>query len=393
MNSSNSSSSLRVAISTGVWRVPPFYFLSDQIIYLQKNHPTSVEEVKAFSFISEMPTVIPTGAKLENSIPVYSATPNYFPSLLRKALIPWRYRHFAKALCAWNPDLIHQHFGTWSTPAIAAGRRIKIPIITTFHGYDAYIFFRQQKSLYSQWQVKEARRAIDASTTVLSVSNFLADKLIESGCPHSKLLVNYLGVDTDFFTPVEEQFWNEIPRILVVGHLAPHKGTHELLKWSTQIIPRIPHTIEFVGDGELRDQVQKASTEHSHIKWHGLRNKEQLRDLYRSSDLHVLAAKRHPILGSEEAAGIVTLEAQACGLPVVVWGSGGTKEMLVHEETGFVAIAESEKSLADSLESALLLTGPERRDMGRKGREWVVKNRSLKSGAEQLLDIYKNAIS
>jgi glycosyltransferase involved in cell wall biosynthesis len=98
----------------------------------------------------------------------------------------------------------------------------------------------------------------------------------------------------------------------------------------------MPLTI--VGDGPERAHLESLGG--SHVRFKGWCTNEEIRDLYRSS----IAT----ILPGEEDFGIVPLEAQACGRPVVALGRGGALETVVDGVTG-VLVEPGEEALADGL--------------------------------------------
>jgi glycosyltransferase involved in cell wall biosynthesis len=95
---------------------------------------------------------------------------------------------------------------------------------------------------------------------------------------------------------------------------------------------------------------------------------DELASAYASSDIFVFPS-------TTDTLGNVVLEAQACGLPVVVTDQGGPMENMVHNETGLVVKANNKESLLDAL--LYLLANPgRRRQMGMKGRR-LMEERSL----------------
>jgi glycosyltransferase involved in cell wall biosynthesis len=79
----------------------------------------------------------------------------------------------------------------------------------------------------------------------------------------------------------------------------------------------------------------------------GWRSNEEIRDLYR--------ACRLLIFPGEEDFGIVPLEAQACGRPVVAYGRGGALETIVEGQTGVFFHAQTEAGLQAAIEQAAAL--------------------------------------
>ena len=75
--------------------------------------------------------------------------------------------------------------------------------------------------------------------------------------------------------------------------------------------------------------------------------------------------------GRGEAQGVVTAEAQSCGLPVVAFDSGGVSETLIDKETGFLIPERNKELLVEKVKH--LINNPDKRvKMGFKAREFVV---------------------
>jgi glycosyltransferase involved in cell wall biosynthesis len=105
----------------------------------------------------------------------------------------------------------------------------------------------------------------------------------------------------------------------------------------------LPLTI--VGDGPERAALEAMGG--AGVRFLGWCTNEEIRDLYRTS----IAT----ILPGEEDFGIVPLEAQACGRPVVALGRGGALETVIDGETG-VLVEPGEDALVDGLQRAARMT-------------------------------------
>ena len=75
--------------------------------------------------------------------------------------------------------------------------------------------------------------------------------------------------------------------------------------------------------------------------------------------LQVRAGELFAFPGIRESLGMVYLEAQSCGLPVVAFDNGGIPEVVAREETGFLVPMYDEKRFVAAVET--LLSDPERR--------------------------------
>jgi glycosyltransferase involved in cell wall biosynthesis len=89
-----------------------------------------------------------------------------------------------------------------------------------------------------------------------------------------------------------------------------------------------------------------------------------------------------------EAAGLVTLEAQACGVPVVVYASGGAPEMLDDGTTGTLVPERDTRALAGAVGEILRLDPTARRHLSQAARDFTVAHRSIASSARELSERY-----
>ena len=151
--------------------------------------------------------------------------------------------------------------------------------------------------------------------------------------------VVYPPVDTDFFSPGEappERY------ALVVSALVPYKR----IEVAIEACARVGIALKIVGDGPQRVSLERAAG--TKAEFLGRRSDADVRDLYRRAAV--------VLLPGEEDFGIVPLEAQACGRPVVALGRGGATETVVSGETGLLVDDVSAEAFADAVSAALAQT-------------------------------------
>jgi glycosyltransferase involved in cell wall biosynthesis len=176
----------------------------------------------------------------------------------------------------------------------------------------------------------------------LAISQYVARRISLYYNRQSSIV--YPPVETTFYTPAP----SGAPRgpavneghatgMLVVSALVPYKRVDLAIAAAKRA--HLPLTI--VGDGPERAALEAAAGDG--VRFLGWCTNEEIRDLYRAS----LAT----ILPGEEDFGIVPLEAQACGRPVVALGRGGALETVIDGETG-VLVEPGETALAQGLERA-----------------------------------------
>ena len=98
-----------------------------------------------------------------------------------------------------------------------------------------------------------------------------------------------------------------------------------------------------VGDGPERVSLER--TAQGQVQFLGRLPNEEIRELYRRAAV--------TLLPGEEDFGIVPLEAQACGRPVVAFGRGGALETVVAGETGILVDESTPQAFCDGIRRAI----------------------------------------
>ena len=125
---------------------------------------------------------------------------------LQRRVFTWMQpgRRAAEKLAALRPALIHAHFGPDGARILPVAEALSTPLIVTFHGYDALTtdeaLTAQSGALRSY--VRHKQQLVRKATLFLAVSDFIRQKLLARGFPTEKTRVHYIGVDTEFFTPI-----------------------------------------------------------------------------------------------------------------------------------------------------------------------------------------------
>ncbi|MGY6498172.1 MAG: glycosyltransferase [Microcella sp.] len=371
---------MRIAVTTGLLRIPPTYFVTQHV---ERLVAIGEHEARAFVRASDV-----QDARL--GIEVVSAvaeSPGSWRSRALRAVAAARPQR--RQIEAYLPDVVHQHFATWAHGALDAARRLGAPAVVTVHGYDVLTAGAPSAAPVGVFHRSSIERVKREADRVLAVSDFLLERAERAGFDPARLVRHYQGVDTDFFSPSDDDARPDEPIILFVGALEPRKGILDLVAASLALRARgVEHKLVVVGDGSQRALVDQAVAEHEHIVATGPLDRHGVRELMRAAEVFVLPTQRD---GSwREAAGLVLLEAQACGTPAITYASGGAPEMLRNASTGFVVPERDTARLADSIGTVLELPARERAVWRARAREWVVTERSLASSSVELLEHYRD---
>lgn len=246
-----------------------------------------------------------------------------------------------------------------------------IPFICYVHGEDVET---ASTSRELSWLVK---KVLLKANKLISNSNNTANILTSNwGAKTDKVVVLNPGCDTSKFIPAEYNQevrdslgWSNKKVILTVGRLQKRKGHDMMIAALLEIKKQIPDVLyAIIGGGEelinLKKQVVDLSLE-EHVIFHSEISDKEMIQCYQQCDLFILPNRT---VGNDiEGFGMVLVEAQACGKPVIAGDSGGTSETMLIGETGFILDCTSSQPIAKTLTE--LLSQPEKLvSLGKQGR-------------------------
>lgn len=163
------------------------------------------------------------------------------------------------------------------------------------------------------------------------------------------------------------------PVLLTVGRLVPRKGIDTVLRalpTITDIIPDVAYLV--VGTGPDRTRLEHLAEQLGVldvVRFLGRVSHEKLPAHYSAADLFVMPAREVP--PDVEGFGLVFLEANACGTPVVGTSTGGIPDAIVDGKTGTLIPHSDPKILANVVGS--LLSDPKwLKKLGEQGRTHAV---------------------
>lgn len=258
-----------------------------------------------------------------------------------------------------KPDVIESgdpYHLAWHTLAVA--EEINVPVCGFYHSHFPEAYLRTALKYFGPW-VRDTGmsyaqeyivRLYNRFDQTLVPSAFLVD-LLKSWGVHNATHFR-LGINTDVFYPAASQKRKalQIPEdrfvLLYIGRLAGEKNTQTLLETFKILHERHPDRFAFVviGDGQLQSLLQETQKKIPLFRWISYCNdSHELADYYRMANLFV-----HP--GVCETFGLVSLESQACGCPVVGI-RGSYMDANIFSRLDLWASQNTPTALADAIEA------------------------------------------
>lgn len=294
-----------------------------------------------------------------------------------------------------KPKLIHAHFGVDAVYALPLARQLDVPLIATFHGFDATTstaaLVRSRKPAW--WNYVLFRQMLaEHGALFLCVSEYIRQRVISFGFPERLTRVHYIGVDTPAI-PAGTQLASN-PTLLHVARLVEKKGTRNLIEAFALVARRIPEVrLHIVGEGPLRRSLQKLVVDRGIqdvVHFLGAQSHERVLALMSNAWLLTLPSVQARS-GDAEGLGMVLLEAAARGIPAVATWHGGIPEVVIDGETGRLCAEHDIGGLATAL-TDLIEDDSLRHQMGLAARKRAEQFFNLRRQSAALESIYQEVL-
>ncbi len=311
------------------------------------------------------------------------------------------YPPFSIFLLRDRPELFHAHFGSSGYDLLRLKRIFKLPLVTTFYGFDLSLL----PSQYPEWRTRY-KRLFQGGEISLVEGNHMKQCLVELGCPPEKIIVQYLGIDLNHIEFDARKLGEDKEiRILISAHFREKKGIPyavEAFGRVKQIHPELMLKLTIIGDsagspGQEEEKrkifgvIQEYNLE-NHVNLLGYRVYPAfLKELYRH---HIFI---HPSIHAsngdiEGGAPVCIIEASASGMPILSTTHCDIPEVVIDKESGYLVPERDVDSLAERLD--FLLSNPILWEkMGLKGREHIEKNYDVVKQGQRLEEIYDRALT
>ena len=271
------------------------------------------------------------------------------PGRPRRELQAWRLlrkeRPGCPVLCAlWYPE---------GMISLAAGVK---PVVILAHGSE---LLAPRAAWRRAWWRRLQRLVLERAALVVSNSEFTR-RLVFEAAPRARAAAAPLAVDHERFSPGDRnaaraRFGVQDKLVLgTVARLNEYKGHDVVFRALAALEPASRDRLVYLvaGQGPAEDTLRRKAAEAGvghRVRWLGYVPEADLPDLYRAMDLFVLCTRENRDAREVEGFGLVFLEAQACGTPVVGARTGGIPEAVRESEGGWLIPQDDVGALAEIL--------------------------------------------
>ncbi len=196
---------------------------------------------------------------------------------------------------------------------------------------------------------------------------FIENRLVDKGKTD---LLPGSGIDTQKFKPLLKESSGKF-KFLFIARLVRDKGIIEYVEAAKEILQKYKNA-QFQILGAFYPGNPTAITKEQMQKWQDegivnyLGTSDRVSQIIKESDCVVLPSYR-------EGLSRVLLEAASMEKPIITTDTPGCKDVIDNETSGFLCEVKNAKSLAKQMERMLNLSAKQREEMGKRGREKIVK--------------------
>lgn len=280
-------------------------------------------------------------------------------------------------------DLIHIHDPYLPFIAWEILKKIKLPVVTTFHtAWDENSGFNIINSFIPLFQ--DYFTKVSGSIFVSKIGKKIWGTLLPAKV--KKIVINN-GVHSNLFYPLKNK--NKKITLLFVARIVPRKGLMILLKTLKELIKELPNIkLIILGDGPhliTCKEYAKDNQLENFVDFKGYIIGKNKIKYYQNSDIFCAPYRN-------ENFAITILEAMSCGIPIVGFDSDGVKEILSgYPDCDLIVPYKDTKLFAEAIKS-LVLDDSKRKRI----RKWLLKRRekySWEKIAKETEEFYYNVLN
>lgn len=285
------------------------------------------------------------------------------------------------------PDVALAHFGHTAVRILPLTRRLGVPLVAHFHGFDLSSSLRNNR-----WYRWSLQAALPSFASVVVVGTQQAEVVEDLGVPRDRIHLVPCGVPITEFDARPAPQDDEPIRFISLSRLVEQKGVDISLAAFALVAERRSEVhFDVVGDGPQRASLEAAVSRlgvGDRVTFHGDIAPDGVRELLRSA--HVFVQHSIERGGWFEGFGVSVTEAAATALPVIVSRCGGLLDQVIDGETGLLVAQGDIAGMAAAMER--LADEPELRErLGRSGRERAVAHFDTATQVRRLEDVLGTA--
>jgi glycosyltransferase involved in cell wall biosynthesis len=300
-------------------------------------------------------------------------------------------KYFKSKILSQKITLIHAHFGPSAIEVFPIAKKLNIPLIITFHGYDISTLLAYPKYIQNIKKVLQYAK-------IFIVANSMKKTLEKFGVAEENIILLRCGIPISKFKFIERESLSEKYKqnkritFIQISNFVEKKGHIYTLKAFSKFLAFYDNSeLILAGNGYLQNKCKIIASNlgiENNIKFVGHLNEDDVFELMKKADVflhHSVTAKN----GDKEGVPTVIMEAMATGIPVISSYHSGIPELI---DDGVNGNLVHEKNIDEYVEKmkSILLDGDQYRS---KARKRVEEQFSLVGETEKMKEVFNTVIN
>ncbi len=256
---------------------------------------------------------------------------------------------------------------------------VREPVFCLMHHVHQIVFFRELPgplAYFASWLERDLMPWMYRDVPFITVSESSREEMLELGLGRAGIEIVHPGVHMDRLLG-ERVEKSAVPLVLYLGRLKAYKSVDVLIKAFRQVSENLPEArLVIAGTGDEEESLQEFAASlglsPEQVEFTGFVSEEEKRRLLQRAWVLVNPSFM-------EGWGIVSIEANACGTPVIASDVSGLRDSVAHDRSGFLVPYGDDWAFAERI-LQVLEDGRLREKMSRQAKEWAEQFTWKKSG-------------
>jgi glycosyltransferase involved in cell wall biosynthesis len=309
----------------------------------------------------------------ENNISVTSFFRSSIISRWKKPLYIFAVFRIARLISHIKPQIINAHYA--SSYGLLGALKTQNNLYLNFWGSDVFVFPKKNllNRLILKWIIKRSTKVFSSSLIMTKEISLYSSKSVET--------INF-GIDTQIYMPKSIKIIDS-SKVIKIGIIKSLEPIYRIdlainaLIW-LQKNTALNLELHICGSGSIEHDLKLISNDS--VFFNGKIEQNSVPSFLQSMDIFLNTTEF-------ESFGMSTIEAMACGVPVVAHNSGGASEIINHNVTGILYAPNEVENVAKAL-LELLINPNNAKNIAEQGRLCVQQNYELSKISQKIKAFY-----
>lgn len=306
---------------------------------------------------------------MENNISVTSFFRSSKISRWKKALYIFAVFRINRLISHEKPQIINAHYA--SSYGLLGALKIQNNLYLNFWGSDVFVFPKKNflNRLILKWIINRSAKVFSSSLIMTEEISLYTSKSVET--------INF-GIDTQIYKPKSNKIIND-SKTIKIGIIKSLEPIYRIdlainaLLW-LQKNTSLDLELHICGSGSLEQDLKFISN--ASVFFKGKIKQNEVPEFLQNMDVFLNTTEF-------ESFGVSTIEAMACGVPVIAHNSGGAAEIIIHNVTGILYVSNKVENVANALLELINNSG-NAKNMAVQARLFVQKNYELSKISDKI---------